>query len=282
MTIAGQTAAACMSVCPGVPEAKRSGLPRAGELTSPHGARPRTSSTHRSAGAQRGGPRQADDAPDRDGGSTSTHRRSTGTFPAGNRFWTRWRRPFSRTSAGPGNPPPGTDGASSPTSTGTRCAPCCSATATAPTSSAAPTSPTPDSRRTVPARLWCAVCRPHDVHAQASRSRSQRSGLRLGGQPYDGPLVGPGDGQPRQGRGHLARSQSSRLFHRRPLAVRSRATRNNHRLGLLSPLDGCGSAVRGGGGRPRLRANVSRVDLDGSGCRPADEGSRRALVGDGQ
>ena len=97
-----------------------------------------------------------------------------------------------------------------------------------------------------------------------------------------GPFVGPGDGQPRQGRGHPARPPSSRVLHRRPLAARPRAARDDRRLGLLSPLDGCGSAVRRGGWRVRLRADVSRVDLDGSGRQPADEGSGRALVGGGQ
>ena len=43
-----------------------------------------------------------------------------------------------------------------------------------------------------------------------------------------------------------------------------------------------GSAVRRGGWRVRLRANVAGVDLDGSGRRPADEGSGRTLVGGGQ
>ena len=76
--------------------------------------------------------------------------------------------------------------------------------------------------------------------------------------------------------------KSSRVFHRRPLAVRSLAARDHRRLGLLSSLDGCRSAVRRGGWRVRLRANVSRVDLDGSGRRPADEGGGRALVGGGQ
>ena len=73
-----------------------------------------------------------------------------------------------------------------------------------------------------------------------------------------------------------------RLLHRRPLAVRSRAARDHRRLGPLSPLDGSGSAVRRGGRRLRLRANVSRVDLDGSRRESADEGRGRILVGGGQ
>ena len=62
-----------------------------------------------------------------------------------------------------------------------------------------------DSRRTIPARLRRAVCRSHGVHAHPSRSRSQRPGLRPRGQRHDRPLVGAGDGQPRQGRGDPAR-----------------------------------------------------------------------------
>ena len=76
-----------------------------------------------------------------------------------------------------------------------------------------------------------------------------------------GPFVGPGDGQPRQGRGHPARPQSSRVVHRRPLAVRSRAARDHRRLGLLSSFDGCRIRESGAVGAAFGFAPTSRVSI---------------------
>ena len=56
------------------------------------------------------------------------------------------------------------------------------------------------------------------------------------------------------------------------------APRGRRRLGLLSRLDGSRSEVRHSGRSVRLRADVARVDLDGSRRRRADE-ARWTLVG---
>jgi len=63
-----------------------------------------------------------------------------------------------------------------------------------------------------------------------------------------------------------------------PLAVRPLVPGDHRRLGLLSRRNGAGSEVRRGRDRLRLRAHLSRVDLDGSGYRPGIESCRRARV----
>ena len=91
-------------------------------------------------------------------------------------------------------------------------------------------------------------------------------------------FAGSGDGEPRQGRSHPARPQASRVFHRRPLAVRSRAARDNRRLWPSIATRRMRDPQSGAAGFAFGFAPTSHVSrLDGSGRKPADEGRRRAV-----
>ena len=136
-----------------------------------------------------------------------------------------------------------------------------------------------DSRRPIHACLWRARLRITPTYTRICLDldrNDQVYGLEVSdtiGPSLVQVMVGPGKAE-----AILHDSSRSRVFHRRPLAVRFLVPCDDRRLGLLSPRDRGASAVRRSRWRVRLRANFSRVDLDGSGHRPGNESRRRAFV----